>query len=349
MREYEWKISDGYPKWNGLKVFSCFACGGGSTMGYKRSGYKVIGCNEIDKDIAKVYKLNHNPKFIFNEPIQVFSKRELSNYPEELFNLDILDGSPPCSLFSVNGIREDGWGKEKYFREGQESQILDTLFFDFILLAKKLQPKVVVSENVKGLFMGNAKDYFKRIMKEFDEAGYISNHYVLNGNKMGLCQKRERVFIISVRKDVCLKYFQDNFPYIDMNFHEDIVTFEEATRPYWMKPRKKLTPTGEKYWYEAKEGSCFAEQTGGSLFNWLKLSRFEEAPTLTTHWNTFFHPIIPGSLNEQEYSICGSYPLDYQTIDKVELQYLIGMSVPPLMIQKISKRIEEFIFNKIKK
>ena len=61
------------------------------------------------------------------------------------------------------GNREKDWGKEKVFREGQEKQRLDDLFFDYIKLAKKLQPKVVIAENVKGMLQGNAKAYVKKI------------------------------------------------------------------------------------------------------------------------------------------------------------------------------------------
>ena len=58
--DWNWKFSD-YPKSHGLKVFSCFACGGGSTMGYKLAGYDVIGDLEIDKRMNKIYLANHKP------------------------------------------------------------------------------------------------------------------------------------------------------------------------------------------------------------------------------------------------------------------------------------------------
>jgi DNA (cytosine-5)-methyltransferase 1 len=53
-------------------------------------------------------------------------------YSKELFDIDILDGSPPCSSFSMSGSREKAWGKNKKFREGQANQVLDDLFFHFI-------------------------------------------------------------------------------------------------------------------------------------------------------------------------------------------------------------------------
>ena len=113
---YNWRLDQtNFTKDKGT-VFSCFACGGGSTMGYKLAGFNVVGCNELDPKMAEVYYENHHPKYIFNSDIRDFLK--LGNYPPELYNLDILDGSPPCSSFSTSGNRSDDWGKEKVFREG---------------------------------------------------------------------------------------------------------------------------------------------------------------------------------------------------------------------------------------
>ena len=127
---YKWNLKDANFTKDKGKVFSCFACGGGSTMGYKLAGFDVLGCNEIDPKMIEAYKTNHDPKYAFLEPIQEFKLRD--DLPEELYNLDILDGSPPCSSFSMAGNRGEDWGKEKKFREGQAEQVLDTLFFDFI-------------------------------------------------------------------------------------------------------------------------------------------------------------------------------------------------------------------------
>ena len=152
---YNWTLKDAIFTKDKGKVFSCFACGGGSTMGYKLAGFDVIGCNEIDIRVMNLYESNHHPRYKFLEPIQTFKER--TAFPEALYNLDILDGSPPCSAFSIAGSREEAWGVEKKFREGQATQVLDTLFFDFIEVARKLQPKVVIAENVKGLLQGDAK------------------------------------------------------------------------------------------------------------------------------------------------------------------------------------------------
>lgn len=98
---------------NGLNVFSCFSCGGGSSMGYKLAGFNVIGNCEIDHAMNKLYVANHHPKYNFNMDVREFGAIDNDKLPEELFHLDILDGSPPCSVFSTAGDREAGWNKEK--------------------------------------------------------------------------------------------------------------------------------------------------------------------------------------------------------------------------------------------
>ncbi len=98
---YKWTLKDAVFTKDKGTVFSCFACGGGSTMGYKLAGFNVVGCNEIDPKMMDAYIANHNPKHPYLEPIQTFKLRD--DLPEELYNLDILDGSPPCSNFS------NGW------------------------------------------------------------------------------------------------------------------------------------------------------------------------------------------------------------------------------------------------
>lgn len=204
---YKWTLKDAtFTKDKGT-VFSCFAGGGGSSMGYKLAGFDVIGCNEIDHRMMYAYCQNNgNPKFRYLEAIQDFVKEK--EMPPELYELDILDGSPPCSSFSLASVggecgRQNGWGKKKKFREGQSEQILDTLFFDFIELAGRLHPKVVVAENVRGLLLGEAKGYVSRIYREFDKAGYHVQHWLLDAQYMGVPQRRERVFFIALRKRPC--------------------------------------------------------------------------------------------------------------------------------------------------
>lgn len=346
---YNWTLKDAVFTKDKGKVFSCFACGGGSTMGYKLAGFDVIGHNDIDKKMIEVYKENHNPKFSFLESITTFAKRK--DLPKELYELDILDGSPPCSSFSMAGNREKDWGKEKVFREGQAEQVLDTLFFDFIDLAKELKPKIVIAENVKGLLMGEAKQYVRKIYDEFDKAGYYCQHFLLDASKMGVPQKRERVFFICLRKDLASKflYWQDMFtelPKIKMEFNEVEIPFgivDDETENY---QDSNTTKTALKYWHLTKQGESFSSVADGSFFNWIRLNRNKVANTIPAQTNYTYHSDICRPLNKNEYCLIGSYPTDYNFLD-LKPVYLIGMSVPPVMTAQIATEVYNQWLNKL--
>lgn len=220
--DWKWTMANDYPPKNGLKVFSCFACGGGSTMGYKLAGCEVLGCIEIDPRMNECYVANHHPKYNYLMDIRKFNAIPNEELPEELFNLDILDGSPPCTTFSMAGDREDSWGKKKKFREGQAEQTLDDLSFVFIDTVAKLKPKVVIMENVEGLIKGEAWSYVQRIHKQLNDVGYQVKHWLLKGENMGIPQARHRVFFIALRNDV-----EYNLDKLDMVFNYEPITYGE--------------------------------------------------------------------------------------------------------------------------
>jgi DNA (cytosine-5)-methyltransferase 1 len=328
---YKWNLKDGYPPKNGLKVFGTFICGGGSSMGYKLAGFEHLGGVEIDPEVADVYKTNHNPKYLFIQDIREFADR--LEFPEDLYNIDILDGSPPCSSFSMAGNREKDWGKTKVFREGQAEQRLDDLFFDYIRLAKKLQPKVVIAENVKGLIQGNAKAYVHRIKKEFELAGYKVQLFLLNAASMGVPQKRERVFFICQRNDM-------NFPKLELKFNEEAILFEKINNKtkdknisdYYFELWSKRIKTDNDY-------GDIKNRTEGkiSLFSTKILHNEKVANTIVSgsDYILFDQPRKP---NTNEYCQIGTYPLDYN-FKNIEPKYLIGMSVPPVMTAQIATEI----------
>jgi len=339
--QYEWNLKDTIFTKDKGKVFTCFSGGGGSSMGYKLAGFDVIGCNEIDKKMMEAYKSNLNPKYAYTEPIQTFKMR--TDLPEEFYNLDILDGSPPCSNFSMAGNREKDWGKEKKFREGQKMQVLDTLFFDFIDLAKKLQPKIVVAENVKGLLMGEAKIYVEKIYREFDLAGYYVQHFLLNSSIMGVPQKLERVFFIALRKDLSAPPLRivglfDKTPEIILNFNEKEIPFKEIRQENGNSNAIGLSEMISKYWKLTSPGKPMSENhPDGSYFNEVKTHPDRVLPTIRAAGLPYDYKIERTIFNK-ECIFAGTFPLDYNFINH-KPEYVIGMSVPPVMMAQISNQI----------
>jgi DNA (cytosine-5)-methyltransferase 1 len=329
---YKWNLSNGYPsaniQKNNYNVFGTFVCGGGSTMGYKLAGFNHLGGVEIDPPIADIYKTNHEPKYLFTEDIRQFNEK--TNLPKELFSLDILDGSPPCSTFSMAGSREKAWGKEKVFREGQTKQSLDDLVFVYCDTIIKLQPKIFLLENVKGIIQGNAKIYSKNIVKKMTEAGYNVQVFCLNAASMGVPQKRERVFFIGHKKEY-------NLPKLKLEFNEKSIPFgeiKETGLPQGINGQRS------KMWEICKQGKSFATVSNGSNFSSMRLADNEVCNTITANQcEGFFHSTEKRKISDKECKLIGTYPLDYNFKD-LRPMYLIGMSVPPVMTAQIANQIK---------
>lgn len=335
MFSFNWKLKDGYPEKNGLKVFTTFACGGGSSMGYKLAGFNVIAANDIDPEMARVYQKNHHVEDYFLCPIGELVRQDNfeNNRLAKFKGIDLLDGSPPCSTFSMAGSREKAFGKNKKFREGQAKQVLSDLFFDWIELLKELQPKVAVAENVKGMLLGNAKAYTHRVLKEIDEAGYEVQLFLLDSATMGVPQTRNRVFFMCRRKDL-------NLPPIKLDFAGERIPFKEVENLAEVKLGKPLSEAYAKWWKATPAGKSLAfAHPKGSFFNTCKVHPNKVMPTITaTSGAKITHHTHPHEVSNEILCLGGSFPRDYD-FDGVDPKYLIGMSVPPVMIANIAQEV----------
>lgn len=335
--DWKWSFKD-YPQKNGLKVFSCFACGGGSTMGYKLCGCDVIGCNEIDPRMNKVYVENHKPKYNYLEDIRDFNKRE--DLPPELYNLDILDGSPPCSTFSMAGQREDSWGKEKKFREGQKMQTLDDLLFVFIDTVAKLKPKVAIMENVEGLMLGNAWKYVQDIYKKFHEIGYHVKHWLLKGEEMGVPQTRHRVFFVATRLPF-------NLESINMFFNYEPVTYGQIKQGPGVRVAKDSKT--EILLKEVRDNETDLSLANYRLYgkkSWFQSIVIDDdkvMPTIRAKMTDIFRRGTFKRITWEDCRNSQTFPQDYNFMPNSANQvgYICGMSVPPIMIKRLVTRLIE--------
>lgn len=341
-KEYDWNLTDlKRVKKNNLKVFSCFSCGGGSTMGYKLAGYTMLGNCEIDAQMMKIYRHNHKPLYPFLMDIREFKNIPLDQLPKELLELDILDGSPPCSAFSMSGVREDAWGKKKAFREGQAVQVLDELFFDFIDVVERLKPKVVIAENVVGMVGGNAKWYVKEVIKGFQRVGYDVQLFKLNSATMGVPQRRERIFFIARRKSL-------NWNNLKLDFNEQPITYGEIRSGRG----KRMTPTTTTYkrWLKRKPSdrkiADITKRTEGKQvsFNTAILHNNLVPPTLVSN-GIYVRYDEPYHISTQDIINIQSFPKDYEFLG-LSPMYVCGMSVPPVMMKKISEQVYKQWFKK---
>ena len=339
--DWRWTFAD-YPKEkNGLKVFSCFACGGGSTMGYKLAGCEVVGCCEIDPKMNEVYKKNHNPKHNFLMDIRDFNKIPNEELPEELFDLDILDGSPPCTTFSMVGEREDSWGKKKKFREGQAEQTLDDLSFVFIETVAKLKPKVMIMENVEGLLLGKAWGYVQRIYKELNDIGYKVKHWLLKGEQMGVPQTRHRVFFVALQKDIDF-----DLEHLDMSFNYEPIKFGDIKDNEIIKVSDSvLSLINQAIPIKDKILADVLKRTEGRNSRFNECIVWDENICPTIHNHGHYRANDLSKFTKLDFVHAQTFPEDYDEC-KQSIGYICGMSVPPLMIKRIVTRlIEKGLFN----
>ena len=146
------------------KAISFFSVCGGSSLGYKLAGIKVLYANEFVKKASDVYKINF-PTTIMDirdirtiQPTEVLEKIKLKKG-----ELDFLDGSPPCASFSTAGKREKDWCKIKNY--SGKKQRTDDLFYEYIRMVKGINPKIFIAENVSGLIQGKAKGHFNNFLR----------------------------------------------------------------------------------------------------------------------------------------------------------------------------------------
>jgi DNA (cytosine-5)-methyltransferase 1 len=152
-------------------VLDLFAGCGGLSLGFEAVGYKTIGF-EMDVNASNTYNKNMKGKC---HAIKLDTNFE---YPKA----EIIIGGPPCQPFSVGG-------NQKGIEDARDG------FPIFIDAVKKLQPKVFMFENVRGLLYSN-KWYFELVIKELRKLGYIMTYRLLNAVSYGVPQNRERLFVI---------------------------------------------------------------------------------------------------------------------------------------------------------
>ena len=173
-----------------FNVISTFAGAGGSSLGYKWAGGKVLAAVEWDENAVATYRLNFPDTPVLHRDIATVTTEELLALAGlQVGELDIFDGSPPCQSFSTAGKR-------------QIDDPRTMLFNEYVRLLRGLQPKVFVMENVSGMVKGHMKHVFAIVMRELKASGYQVKCQLMNAMYFGVPQSRERVIFIGVRNDL---------------------------------------------------------------------------------------------------------------------------------------------------
>jgi DNA (cytosine-5)-methyltransferase 1 len=359
-----------------FNVLSTFAGGGGSSTGYRLAGGKILAVNEFVPEAQNTYKENYPNTLIIPGDIKKLTGKDfMINTGLKPGELDLLDGSPPCSAFSMAGsvshgkgnTHADAFGKKKKYSDIEGVEDVEDLFFEFLRIANELKPKVIIGENVEGLTMGEAKEYFHKIQNTFEDIGYLVVADVLNASYFGVPQSRKRCFFIGVREDIAEK--------VGINFmtmyqlypekNDKQTTLGEAINDIVNKDQEELNLLLQKLSIETAVGKTLVKMpkdpdkvlTGmdyhdkGHHFNLKRCSLRKPCPTITAMGNFpgvagTCHPLEDRKFTIKELKRIMSLPEDFKLTGKHQQQSeRIGRMVPPLMM----KALAESVYNKVLK
>lgn len=168
-----------------LKVLELFAGLGACSKAMERLGieHEIVDAVEIDKYAIKSFNAIHGTNF---EP------QDITKWDKDIECDFILHGSP-CQDFSVAGLNKGG---------DKGSGTRSSLMYETLRIVEKLKPKYVIWENVKNLLSKKHRHNFDAYLDAMDKLGYKSKYKVLNAKDFGIPQNRERVFTVSIRKDI---------------------------------------------------------------------------------------------------------------------------------------------------
>lgn len=340
--------------WNGYNVVSTFSGGGGSCLGYRMAGYRVLWANEFVEEAQKTYKANHKSTILDTRDIRTISADEiLAVLGMSKGEIDLFDGSPPCCAFSSVGKREELWGKEREYSDGKVQRIED-LFDEYIRLLNGLQPKTFVAENVSGMVKGTALGYFKEYLRKMKACGYNVKAKLLNAKYLGVPQNRERIIFVGVRNDLNAEPAfpkPENYVYTlgdaikDVENEENEVKrlCEEASRTSWGRVLKKIPKNPIKY-------IAGDEVTNGGYFSLRRESMYHPCTTIcqlngTRSGNS--HPLEDRKFTIEELRRITSVPDDFILTGNYAQQWeRLGRMVPPVMMMHIAKTIRTEVLDK---
>ena len=320
-----------------------FAGAGGLALGVEKAGFNTLGLIEFDKDAADTLKKNRPNWNVINDDIANISCLDLEKYFSiKKGELDLLSGGAPCQAFSYAGKRlglEDARG---------------TLFYHYALFLEKLQPKMFLFENVRGLLTHDHGKTYATMLDIFTRAGYTIDKQVLNAWNYDVPQKRERLITIGIRNDLVGKT-EYRFPkaHSYKPVLRDVLLDCPAGPgvPYGEKKRKifELVPAGG-YWRDidpaiAKEymKSCW-DMEGGRTGILRRMSLDEPSLTVLTSpsqkQTERCHPLEARPFTVRENARCQTFPDDWEFCGNVSAQYKqVGNAVPVNLAYDIAKEI----------
>ena len=322
-------------------VISTFSGPGGSSLGYERAGCEVraaLDCapGKFSNHIPETYRRNHpDTTFVEQDARETTADELLEAAGVERGELDIIDGSPPCSPFSGANTKK-AWGDHES----------GTLFDRYTYFVEEMQPRAFVAENVPDLAQGKTKGYYKTLCQNLRDAGYNLQVQNIDAAYLGAAHHRRRLMFIGVREDVGTP------PTIEPTRRP--TTVKEAwdglerdeTRLEKAKKRLERSQNYEKYCQIPPGGSLDDVMDGAYGFTHHRVSYRKPAPTMPAAGNMMLPPDEDRSLTIPEYKRLSDVPDDYILPDKFgPAKECTVRCLPPIMLETIANELQDTVLS----
>ena len=327
-------------------VLELFAGAGGLAVGLEKAGLKCVALNEIDKWACETLRKNRPNWKIFEGDIKTF---DFSDYYNKI---DVVTGGFPCQAFSYAGKKlglNDARG---------------TLFYEFARVVKEVNPPICIGENVRGLLSHENGKTLQGMISILDEIGYnVVPYQVLKAVHYKVPQKRERLILVGIRKDISIKYEYPK-PYHKVYnlsdalkkselFDCDVPQSEGVKYPLGKKEVLDLVPP-KGYWRDLpleiqKKFMGQSFYLGGGKTGMARRIGWDE-PCLTLTCSPAqkqterCHPDESRPFTVREYARIQTFPDDWKFYGSTAQQYKqIGNSVPINLGREIGYSIVKFL------
>lgn len=319
-----------------FSVVSTFAGCGGSSLGYKLAGGKVLLAVEWDDDAAMTYKRNHPETPLYHGDVANLSVEEILEWTGlQQGELDIFDGSPPCQGFSMAGKRDMFDSRNQLFRE-------------YVRILRGLMPRVFVMENVAGMVRGKMRVIFAEILRELRGCGYCVAVRLMNTKYFSAPQSRQRLIFIGVREDLGIAPTHPRPQQHPITFYhtcgdlrgnglddrmlQEIIRRIARLQPDAWKCNKKI--------YKYIKGSLATSMST----NWLGWNRVPGTLVKSEiHTSGIIHPDRERYISLAEARRLSGFPDDYWFSGREKGIERMGNCVPPPFMMAVAKWIYENI------
>ncbi len=321
----EYRVLGGDKIFEEATCIDLFAGAGGTALGFHNAGLKHVFLNEFDKNAADALRKNSESHGLGWE----IDGRDVHEVDFKGMEAQVIQAGFPCQAFSYAG-------KSRGFEDTR-----GTLFFEFARAIKEVRPKIAIGENVRGLVKHDQGRTLKTMLLTLDELGYRVNYRILRAQYLDVPQKRERIILFAVRKDLdCPILFpkeKDYFISLKQAL-DDCPKSEGQSYPEKKRRVMELVPAGG-CWRDlpddvAREymGGSY-HLSGGKTGMARRLSWDEPSLTLTCapaqKQTERCHPEETRPLTVREYARIQTFPDDWEFSGSMSNKYKqIGNAVP---------------------